>query len=162
MAKEDFIHINWDGLKELDALLDGIDASAEGIVMEEYNKYGLLVEAGAKALVQVDEGDLEASIHAERAKRTSDSIVVEIGSNMAYAARRHEEPYRMGVHDKYDNGAKFPDYYVAGRGRRTHAKSSWRGYKPGRKYLENAVKATDQDYDETNDRILRRITGENI
>ncbi|OXS77955.1 HK97 gp10 family phage protein [Domibacillus enclensis] len=161
MAKDDFIRINWDGLNDLDGLLEGIEEKVDAIAEEEYQKYGLFVEAATKSLVHHDEGDLEASIHSSTSNKDG-QIETVVGSNMKYALRRHEEPYRMGTHNKYDNGAKFERYYLNGRGRRTLLKPKWRGYKPGRKYLDNAVKATAQEYDETNERILRRITGENI
>lgn len=161
MAKDDFIRIGWDGLNELDGLLEGIEEYVDAIAEDEYQKYGLFVEAATKALVHHDEGDLEASINSSTSNKDG-QIETVVGSNMKYALRRHEEPYRMGTHNKYDNGATFERYYLNGRGRRTLLKPKWRGYKPGRKYLENAIKATDPEYNETNDRILRRITGENI
>lgn len=161
MAKDDFISINWSGLNELDAMLEGIEENVDAIVEEEYQKYGLLVEEGTQALVHHDEGDLEASVNSSTSNKDG-LIETVVGSNMKYALRRHEQPYRLGTHPKYDNGTKFERYYLNGRGRRTLLKPKWRGYKPGRKYLKNAVKATEPEYDDTNERILRRITGENI
>ncbi|OKL36994.1 hypothetical protein [Domibacillus mangrovi] len=160
MPNDSFIRIEWDGLQELERVLENVENNVDGIIKEEYTRYGLLVESGAKALVHQDEGDLEASIHANTASLTGDKVEVIVGSNMVYALRRHEEPYRSGLHDKYDNGAKFPDYYNTGRGVRTRAKPLWRGFQPGRKYLENAIQATAAEFNGTNDRILRRIIGD--
>lgn len=152
----DIVRIEWEGLKELDRQFEEMSENFERILLEEYTEYGQLVEEGAKALSPHDEGDLEASIHFDPAYRDGNGVSVEGGSNMAYALRRHEEPYRPGEHPKYDNGAKFPRFYVNGRGLRTRTKASWRGFMPGRKFLENAVKATKPDYDEMNKRILDR------
>lgn len=160
LAKKDgFFHLEWDGLKELDKLFEEMDENFERILLEEYTEYGMLVEEGAKALVHHDEGDLEDSIVFDKAKRDGSGVSVEGGSNMVYALRRHEEPYRPGTHPKYNRGAKFERYYLNGRGRGTITKSKWRGFKPGRKFLENAIKATEKDYDEMNARILDRTLG---
>ncbi|MBP3950338.1 HK97 gp10 family phage protein [Bacillus suaedae] len=160
MGKDLFFNIEWEGLEELDEEFAKMESRFREILVEEYTQYGLLVEEGAKSLVHHDQGDLEDSIHFNKAEVTGDEVIVQGGSNLKYALKRHEAPYRMGVHDKYDNGAKFPNYYVGGRGRGTHAKPSWRGYKPGRKYLENAIKATEKDFDKMNTRILKRTYGD--
>jgi Bacteriophage HK97-gp10, putative tail-component len=157
LGKNESIKIDWGGLEELNQLFEDMDENFEKIAIEEYSKFGLLVEEGAKALVHHDEGDLEDSISFDKAKRVGNDIVVEGGSNSPYAWRRHEEPYRPGIHDKYDDGSKFPRYYLNGRGRRTLTKARWRGYKPGRKYMQNAIRATEPDYDAVNARILERV-----
>ncbi|MCM3651329.1 hypothetical protein [Metabacillus litoralis] len=153
---DDFLRIEWDGINELEEYFDKFEKDFERILLEEYTKYGMLVEEGTKALVHHDEGDLEDSISFDKAKRVGNTVIVEGGSNSVYALRRHEEPYRYGVHDKYDNGSKFSNYYVYGRGRGTLGKPQWRGYKPGRKFLQNAINATNPDYDKMNERILER------
>src|SRR5699024_11739633 len=86
-------------------------------------------EEGTKALVHHDEGTLEDSISFDKAKSYGSIIEVKGGTNLDYALRRHEEPYRMGVHHKYKEGKKWPNYYVAGRGRGTWNKPMWRGYR---------------------------------
>ncbi len=157
MAKDDVFSIEWEGLDEFHDMLDKMEKEHENIIMDEMTKFGMLAEEGTKALVHHDHGDLEDSINFDKAKKEGRDIIVRGGSNLVYALRRHEEPYRMGVHHKYENGRKFPNYYVGGRGRGTHAKPMWRGYKPGRKYMENAIKAIEPDYDKMNARALERI-----
>lgn len=154
--KDDFLKVEWDGLEELEKYFDKFGEDFEEILLDEYTKYGMLVEEGAKALVHHDEGDLEGSIKFDKAKKDSKGVSVEGGSNLPYAVRRHEEPYRYGVHDKYDNGSKFPNYYVYGRGRGTLTKPTWRGLRPGRKFMQNAISATKKDYDKMNERVLKR------
>ncbi|MFD2924170.1 HK97 gp10 family phage protein [Halobacillus naozhouensis] len=160
MAGDFLFDIEWGGLQELEEEFDKMEEEFEEILVDEYTKYGLLVEEGSKALVHRDHGDLEESIHFDKGEIEGESVVVEGGSNLPYALRRHEEPYRMGVYDKYDNGTKYPGYYVNGRGRKTHRKPNWRGYKPGRKYLANAIIATEEDYNIMNLRVLNRTFGE--
>jgi hypothetical protein len=156
LANNDFLHINWDGLADMEELLDGMEENFERILMQEYTKYGLLVEEGTKALVFHDEGDLEASINFGAAEKKGNEVIVEGGTNMEYALRLHEKPYKPGTHDKYDNHSRFDDYYEYGRGERTRDKPNWRGRQPGRKYLENAISATKKDYEKMNERILDR------
>src|SRR5699024_11433648 len=43
------------------------------------------------------------------------------------------------------------------KGRGTHRKPAWRGYKPGRKYLENTVKAIEPDFDTMTAHALERM-----
>lgn len=136
MVKKDLMEIKWDGLVELQEHLKDMNKNVEKITIEEMTEFGMLAEEGTKALVHHDEGDLEDSINFDQAKKEGDSIAVHGGSNMEYALRRHEEP---------------------GRGPGTLAKPSWRGYQPGRKYLENAMKSIEADYDKMNVRTLERI-----
>jgi hypothetical protein len=156
LANNDFIHIEWEGLAELEQLFDGMDDAFMRILKEEYTDYGMLVEEGSKALVHHDESDLEDSINFGQAEPEGSGVAVEGGSNSKYALKRHERPYRMGRHPKYENGAKFPDYYVNGRGEGTRSKPKWRGKMPGRKYLLNAINATERDYEKMLERILER------
>ncbi len=153
MAKNDVFKIEWEGLEEFHDALDSMEKEAENIIMEEMTGFGQLAEEGAKALVHHDEGNLEDSINFGKAQKVNGRITVEGGSNLVYALRRHEEPYRLGAHAK----GMDKSYYIDGRGRGTRGKPSWRGYQPGRKYMENAIKAIEPDYDKMNDRALKRI-----
>lgn len=153
MAKDDIFGIEWQGLDEFIDILDKMDEQAEKIIMEEMTKFGMLAEEGTKALVHHDEGTLEDSINFDKAKKEGNDLVVRGGTNVVYALRRHEEPYRMGVHDKGQDR----DFYKDGRGRGTRGKPNWRGIQPGRKYMENAIKAIEPDYDKMNTRALERI-----
>lgn len=129
----------------------------ERILKEEMTKYGLLVEEGTRALAQKDTGDLEESINFSRAEKQGQAFVVEGGSNLKYALRRHEEPYRRGKYPYYDDGAKFPNYYVNGLGRRTRLKPNWRGERPGRKYMQRAINVTEKDFGVMMDRVYARL-----
>lgn len=128
------------------------------ILREEFTKYGFLLEEGGKALAPEDEGDLAASINFSGLRVSSSGVEGEVGSNLSYALRRHEEPYSSGTRPKYSRGSKFPDYYKNGKGLETRQKS-WRGYPAGRKYLENAVAASENYYNEMLQRILDRTLG---
>jgi hypothetical protein len=154
---------------EFDIIIEGLEEESERygnfyndwveVSKEEMTKFGLLVEEGAKALAFHDTGEFEDSITADKAIQQGDEISVEIGSNSPLAVILHERPYKMGTHDKYDNGARFPRYYVNGRGRRTITKPKWRGFKAGRKYMQNVVTAVEPDLDKVNERIQERVFG---
>lgn len=159
MARDTDIRIEWDGLAELGDLMDTMEERIERIALEEYKDFGMLFEEAVRALAPRDESDLEGSYNVSPPKREGESIVIEGGSNSVYALRRHEEPYRSGAYPKYDNGSKFPDYYVNGRGARTRSKSGFRGEKAGRKYQSRAVELITEDWNETNQRILDRVLG---
>ncbi len=157
MAKNNVFSVEWEGLDEFHDMLDEMDKEAENIIADEMTRFGMLAEEGTKALVHHDHGDLEDSINFDKAKREGRVTVVRGGSNIIYALRRHEEPYRLGVHAKYERGRHYPGYYIDGRGAGTRGKPNWRGYQPGRKYMENAIKAIEPDYDKMNARALERI-----
>jgi hypothetical protein len=151
----EIFHLEWEGLPELEQYFDLLEESFLAILKDEYRKYGLLLEEGGKALAPEDEGDLAASINFSGLTVTADGVEGSVGTNMVYALRRHEEPNRMGTFPKYSRGAKFPNYYVNGRGATTRGKA-WRGYPSGRKYLANAVLATQSYYEQMLQRILER------
>ncbi|PAE17290.1 hypothetical protein CHH91_04605 [Virgibacillus sp. 7505] len=153
-SKDGFLSLEWEGLEELIDQFEHMGDKFEEALVDGYTEYGLLVEEGSRALAGYDTGDLEQSITFDRAELNGDTVTVEGGSNLSYALRRHEEPYRMGVHDKYDNGSLFPNYYVGGRGRATARKPTWMGMRPGRKFMENAILATETNYNDMLQRIM--------
>lgn len=142
----DGFYLEWHGLDEFIEDLEVMEREFDKNVEKGMAKYGMLAEDGSRALAPKDSGELEISINFKKPHREGGNIVVEGGSNSVYALRRHEEPYRYGIHDKYDNGVKYPNYYVYGKGRRTLQKPAWRGEKPGRKYMERAIVATEKDF----------------
>lgn len=157
MASKEIFRLEWSGLEELAKEMEKMDDQMADLMIDEYSKFGLIVEEGAKALAPHDKGDLEDTINADRAQRNGQEIFVEVGVGSIYGVYQHEKQLRPGKHPKYDRGAKFPDYYQDGYGQKTRSKPAWRGAKPGRKYLERAVELTQDDFDEMNQRILERI-----
>ena len=154
----DIFRLEWDGLDQLVRIMEEMNDEKDAIIIEEYTRFGLLVEEGTKALAPHDKGDLEDTIHSEPAKRDGDGISTEVYVGSEYGVYQHELVPRSGEHPKYENGAKFPGYYKDGKGARTRSKPGWRGEEPGRKYLERAVELTDDDFTEMNERALDRIT----
>lgn len=159
MAKRDGFSIEWDGLDEFIDELEGMEKEFVANVEKGMAKYGMLAEEGSRALVHRDSGDLETSISFGKPKREGGNIVVEGGSNLAYALRRHEERVRRGYHDKYDAGVKYPRYYFNGRGERTQQKPTWRGEVPGRKFMERAIKVTETEFDKIMAEALEKTLG---
>lgn len=142
----DFIRIEMYGLTEFAEGFENLEAVFLRHLADEMKDYSLLVETGARALAQRYGGDLEESIVAAQVAVRNGLVIGEVGSILVYAWRRHEEPYRPGKHPLYDAGIKVDDYYKNGLGRRTRTKTSWRGQMPGRKFLERAVIATEEEF----------------
>lgn len=107
-------------------------------MIKKANKVGYQVEAGAKALAPRDTGQLEQSIQSTGAKYVNGQISLSVGSPLVYALRRHEEPSRKGMYNKYARGVTYTDYYINGRGELTRAKPNVGSFEPGRKFLTNA------------------------
>lgn len=150
----DFMNIEWDGLDELATLFGDMDDLMVHNLKAAMTDYTLLVETGARKLAQRYEGNLMRSIIAGPVSATAGLVTGSVGTNLVYAWRRHEEPYRRGKHPLYDAGIKIEDYYKDGLGRKTRQKSSWRGQMPGRKFLERAVNVTEIDFEDIFDAAL--------
>lgn len=142
------IDIEWDGLGELIELFGELDALMKKNLEAGMTDYTLLVEVGSRKLAHRYEGELMRSLIAGRVSANAGLVTGSVGSNLVYAWRRHEEPYRRGEHPLYDAGIKIPKYYKDGLGRKTRQKSSWRGAMPGRKFLSRAVTLTERDFEE--------------
>lgn len=161
MASNNGINFNlsWSGTNEIRRAIKKMDVMAERVLKEEYSKHALFVEQATKSLAHHDRGDLEDSIHSQPARRTGKGITSEVYVNSDYAIYLHESvPKKYGYRPKYENGSKFPKYYKNGLGLRTRTKPGFRGEKPGRKFLDRAVKLSEKDFDEMNKRAIRRIT----
>lgn len=158
MAKD--FHIEWEGLDELDRMLDDLSGdNLERILLEEYTDFAMFAEEAIRSLIPRDGSDLEGSYVVGRPVISGKEISIEGGSNSEYALRRHEEPYRKGEHPKYDDGSKYPGYYVDGRGARTRNKPGFRGEEAGRKYQERAVNLIEEDFHKMNKRVIDRLAG---
>lgn len=157
MPKRNDFDAQFEGLQEEINRLGDMYEVWQDVTKQEMTKLGKLVEEGAKALAFHDTGEFEDSITADPASVNGDAVSVEIGSNSPLAIILHERPYTMGTRDKYDNGARIPRYYLNGRGRRTLTKPNWRGFKAGRKYMQNAVTAVEPDIEKMNERIQQRM-----
>lgn len=129
----------------------------DDIIKEELEDFGIHVESIAKELAPVDSGDLENSIKASKVIVQGEQFSITIGTNNEYALRRHEEPESSGIRPKYERGVKYDKFYINGRGEKTRKKPNVRGYKPGRKYLTNAVKATEEDWNTLCERVIARV-----
>lgn len=157
MAEEDIFEITWSGLDEFSAELQGLYAEMQNELVTQMKNYLNLVEEGAKALAFRFGGDLEQSIIAMPVKIDGHNVKGSVGTNMIYAWRLHERPYKTGKRDLHDNGIRIPDYYINSRGKRTRDKQKWRGQLPGRKYLERAIVATEEEFTGFMEEVLIRV-----
>lgn len=144
--------------------LEGMTDQFNKNLSDGMTEYGMLLEEGARSLSHRDGGQLEASIDFYSLEKNGNVVQGSVGSDLKYALKRHEAPYKLGtVNDKYDNGVKEVGYYVDSLGRRTRQQPAWRGLKPGRKYVERAVVATEDDFEdilaEALDKTLRGREG---
>jgi hypothetical protein len=149
--------IEWTGTEEFKRVLRDMTQDTSSVFQREYTKFGMLVEEGARALAPQDRGDLASTINADAPNVSARGVSIEIGVGSIYGAYQHEKRDGGPTYAKYDNGAKFPGYYSGGYGARTRSKPSWRGARPGRKYLERTVQLVETDFNEMNERILQQI-----
>lgn len=140
------VTFEWHGFANLIDDIDAIQNSFIGYVMRGMEQYSLVVEEGARHLAFRYGGDLESSIVAAAVAVRSKLVIGSVGTNIAYAWRLHEKPHGNKIGDLHDNGITIKGYYIGGRGRRTREKASWKGQMPGRKFLERAVVATEDEF----------------
>lgn len=148
--------VQWDGLEELIDLFGEMNELVRINTVAGMEDYTALVETGARELAQYFDGDLAESIVARDVVIKSGVVTGEVGSVLIYAWRRHEEPYRKGRHDLYDRGIRLVGFYKDGLGARSRGSTrmGWRGQMPGRKYLERAIVASEEDFQSIFDNVL--------
>ncbi|WP_040850938.1 HK97 gp10 family phage protein [Planococcus halocryophilus] len=152
---------NLDGLAAFEKSLKDMEKDFKRNAQAGMVEYSTLAEEGSKSLAPRDSGDLETSIQSQPVAWKGDVIEGSVGSNLSYALRRHEAPERLEERDKYDNGIREADYYKDGKGRRTRQKATWRGQMPGRKYIERAVVATEEEFEQIMAEALEKTLGGN-
>lgn len=155
----DAFQIEWHGLAEFGQDLGDLRESFLAYIESGMTEYSLLVESGSRALAHRYGGDLEESLIAANVAVRNGLVVGSVGSVLVYAWRLHERQPRNGTGTLYDNGIVIAGYYVNGLGRRTRDKASWKGQMPGRKFLERAVVATEEDFYRIMNRALERAIG---
>lgn len=149
--------IEWEGLDEFKKLIKEAPKKFDRLVREELTDIGLVAEGYAKGLSPRDSGDLEDSIFSTKASKKGGVYVVYVGTNMEYARYVHELFNPMGRGDKYERGVKYPNYYIGGRGKRTREKPNVKGYRPGRKYIRNAIVLTEPDVEKAMERVITKM-----
>lgn len=125
--------------KEFSKNLKRLWNELEDDLEKEFDNQLTEVETGAKALAPHDEGNLEDDIHKTKVNKTDNSLHGEVhagGTGSKYAKRMHEDIYTPGPI--------------------TQGKPDYKGYSPGRKYLENAVKANAKSFLENVKKIVLR------
>lgn len=140
------VSIDTKQVKGLQANINKSQTNMEKNITRAANEVLTNTEADAKNLAPRDKGDLENSIRASKAVYSRGNVSGTVGSNLVYALRRHEEKPRMGTYNKYENGVKYVDYYINGRGEMTRAKQEVHGHQPGRKYLTNASLINEENW----------------
>ena len=98
MAKNDLFSIEWDGLEEVKQALDQWEADAIQALVRAMDENGEDLLQKSQALAPKLDADLEGSGTKDPVKVDAGGreISVEVGYNMVYAARRHEEDYTPG------------------------------------------------------------------
>lgn len=131
--------IDFFGLEEIVNDLGYVDRFFMTNLLREMDYFSGLPEEGAKALTPVDENDLTKSITTSKAYQLNNNTATfDIGTNLNYARRMHE--WRGGW----------------GEGTIEKQKSTWRGYVPGAKYLENSAEGSADDFEEMMDDVFER------
>lgn len=135
------IDIEFDGMEELMSVLEEAGQTEKRHFTKKLNRFKSVPERGAKKLTPVLENDLTRSIRSSPVMQTNGTYFFTLGSNLPYAVKMHE--------------------WMGGWGERTQNKQrvKWRGYTPGRKYLENAVNGSEESFQKMAEELLDKFTG---
>ncbi|AGK97409.1 hypothetical protein [Clostridium pasteurianum] len=138
-------------LQNLDSLEEAIDKEVKQAVMD----CGLDLQKVASELAPLLESDLQGSGNTTE-ENNGQGYTVKVTFDSPYAKRRHEEPYRSGVHKEYNSAGVYVGDIIDGRGPFTRSKPAIDGMAPGRKYLERPLKKYEQKYQ---DYVANKIKG---
>lgn len=150
------VHFQWHGMDEFIDDLQQVEDTFKRFVMDGMDEYSLIVEEGARALAFRYGGDLEESILSAAVAYRNGVVIGAVGTNLVYAWRLHEKPHGNKIGTLYDNGIRIQGYYIGGRGKRTRDKASWKGQMPGRKFIERAVVATEDEFYEIMEEVYEK------
>lgn len=142
MARDDFsMSIEWENLDEMKKALDDWEADVIRELVRAQDENGEDLLQKSQALAPKLDGDLEGSgtKSAVKADPYTREISVEVGYNMVYAARRHEEDYTPGPI--------------------TRGKPGVDGMAAGNKYLERPLIRYMSKYMQNLANAVRRTTG---
>lgn len=120
------------GIGNLVKNLNQISKDVEKRLERVLEKLAHQVIADAKKLTPIDSGDLEASLVVGDVKRLIGKLYIDMGNSPEtdhYAVVQHEG-FRRGKNGTIELHP----------GEKTQSKSSYKGYTPGKKYLDNALK----------------------
>ncbi|MCU9614084.1 HK97 gp10 family phage protein [Caldibacillus lycopersici] len=129
MAKEIF---SIEGIEILSKKLDNLEKEMEKRIDKVLIKLALKVIADAKRLAPLDSGDLEAALVVSDVKKELKRRYIDFGTSPEvdhYATVQHE-----GFRKTKDGKV----IYMS-PGNKTESKPHYKGYEPGKKYLENAI-----------------------
>lgn len=129
------------------------------VARREYTDLSMLFETATRKLAPMYDGELARSISFDMPVWKGSVFQFAGGAGAAHALKQHEMPERKGKHDAYVDGVKHEGWYEDGRGKRTRQKPSYKGFLPGRKYLENALLAEEESIVAAEKRILDALGG---
>ncbi|RKD20964.1 hypothetical protein BEP19_14860 [Ammoniphilus oxalaticus] len=136
MAK-DGISFSLEGIEMMVQNLDKVSKKVDQRLDDTLTKLAHQVITDAKALVGVDSGDLEGSLVVGEVKKEIRRIYIDFGNSPEtddYAAVQHEG-FRKTKSGKVIHMSPGPI---------TASKPNHKGFTPGKKYLENALKINEE------------------
>lgn len=127
--------------------IEGIDAMIDSLNKIEKEMYDKIdraltqlakkVIADAKYLAPLDSGDLEAALHVGEVKKLLHSIFIDFGVSPEV------DDYATVQHEGFRKTKTGKVVYMS-PGPKTQSKGAHKGYMPGKKYLENAIKINER------------------
>lgn len=135
MARNSF-SADFEGIDEFLSEVDQAENRLQARTIQELNQFKTVPERGAKLLTPVDENDLTKSITASNVHMSGlDEYWFSIGTTLHYALRMHEWTGNWGEDTKVKQARQ------------------WRGFTPGRKYLENAGLGSEDQFEQVGKKI---------
>jgi HK97 gp10 family phage protein len=126
-----------EGIGAAIAALDRIEKEVEEKIDKALEKLAKKVIFDAKKLAPIDSGDLEAALIVGEVKKLVGSMFIDFGTSPEV------DEYATVQHEGFRKTKEGKVIYMS-PGPKTESKASYKGYMPGKKYLENAIKINEK------------------
>jgi len=128
---------NIEGIEAMLSRLDQIEKEIDRKIERTLKRLADKVIDDAKRLAPIDSGDLEAELVVGNVKRLIKSMYIEFGTSPDV------DDYAVVQHEGFRKTKTGKVVYMS-PGPKTKSKGMYKGYMPGKKFLENAIKINEK------------------
>jgi hypothetical protein len=141
MPSRNLFSFDIEGIESMILTLDRIEQETYQRIDDTLTRLAEKVIEDAKRLAPLDSGDLEAALVVGDVKKVLQRIYIDFGNSPEvddYAVVQHEGFRKIKTKD--ENGEVDGERIIyMSPGEKTLSKGSYKGYAPGKKFLENAI-----------------------
>jgi hypothetical protein len=137
MPSRNLYQFDIEGIETMILTLDKIEEEMFKKIDIALTKLAMKVIEDAKKLAGLDSGDLEASLVVGEVKKMLQRIYIDFGTSPEV------DDYAMVQHEGFRKTKTGKVVYMS-PGEKTQSKGPYKGYMPGKKFFENAIKINER------------------